>query len=549
MSEEKKNAIENKGLNELSDEEINASTVFSKPQIEHNPPKNKIGLSVALKTILALGIVVLLIASTLLINKFFGNSKDPASTNSTIGESSVSSSVKDYTVKVTDYTVADVKSVKIKNSNGEFEFYSAGKDAEEKWYIQGIDKKYINTEFTGLTVEDCVSPKASLSRSFEKDYDYGFDKPTAEFTVTLKSGKEFSATVSETFKNGGISGAYLKCSLEPNNVYIISGESTEYYGREMVYYINKEAPTKIEQTEENKDYFDDSISKVDYAEFSGRNSKAKYRFEMNDRENSTIDYVMVSPYEYPANTERVNLALAPITSNLEAEDIYYFNKEGISQSVLEEYSLDDPDAVLKYKVASDVVTIKIAQSEIDKVYYSVIVNDGPIIYKITSRSFDFLEQLPSYFAAETILLENISGIKEMSFDMGEKTYDFSITSKEDEDGALDIKVKFDGRTIDSENFSNYYYYLLAISPLVSENSIVQTRPEGAEKYFSVKLVHNSKVSDPDLTFSVFKLKDNPSRYYIEMNGKAMGLSVTEHADFIYQNIDDVINNKEIEAMF
>ncbi len=549
MSEENKNQNENKGFKELSEEEINASSVFSKPQIEHKQKREKKELSVALKTLLALVVVVLLIAATLLINKLFGKSEGSSSVDSAVSEIATSSGMKDYAVKVTDYTADDVKSVSLKNKNGEFEFYSVEENEAVEWYIEGIDKRFINTNYTELTVGDCASPSAAMSRSFEEGYDYGFDNPTAEFTVTLKSGKKFSATVSKLFQNGSITGAYLKCSLKPDEVYIITGESTEYYRRETVYYINKNAPTKIQQTDENKEYFSGSITKVDYAEFSGRNSKAEYRFEMSDRENSTIDYVMVSPYEYPANTERVNFALEPIVNDLEAEEIYYFNKNGIPTDVLKDYSLDDPDAVLKYKVASDEVVIKVAQSKTDKVYYAVTVNDGPVIYRITSRSFDFLEQAPSYFAAESILLENIGGIKEMNFKMGDKTYDFSVDSKESEDGELEIKVKYDGKTIDSENFSNYYSYLLAVSPMVSESSILQSRPKGAEEYFSVKMVHNSKVSDPDMTFSVFKIKDNASRYYVEMNGKPMGLCVTEYADVIYEKIEDIINNKEIEAMY
>lgn len=549
MSEENKNKSLQGDFKELTEEEINTSSVFSKPQIEHKPEKEKAGLGMAVKTVIALVVVVALIAATLLINKLFGTSDETSSTLSIADGSIASSGMTDYAVQVTDYTAEDVKSVSLENKNGEFEFYSEEKDGNISWYIKGIDKKYINTTVTDLTIDDCACPRAALSRDYEEGYDYGFDKPEAEFTVTLKNGKKFSMTVSSPFQNGSITGSYLKSSLTSDKVYILSGENTEYYTRETVYYINKEAPTKIEQTDENEEYFSGSITKVDYAEFSGRNSKAEYRFEMSDRENSTIEYVMVSPYEYPANTERVSFALDPITENLEAEDIYYFNKKGIPEDVLKDYSLDDPDAVVKYKIASDEVVIKVAQSKTDKVYYAVTVNDGPVIYKITSRSFDFLEQDPSYFAGESILLENIDGLKEMTFNIGDKTYAFSLSSKENDTGEVETTVKYDGKTIDSENFSNYYYYLLAINPIVSESSLLQERPEGAEEYFSVKLAHNSEVSDPDLTLSVFKLKDNASRYYVELGGKPMGLCVTEYADVVYEKIADVINNKTIEAMY
>ncbi len=546
MSEENKTNKEQSGFVELSDDEINASSVFSKPHIEHKPQKAKPRMGIALKTILALAIVAVLIASTLIINKLFG--KQSGSSELSVESAVVSSGMADYSIKLTDYTADDVKSISLKNANGEFEFYPVDNSGSLLWYIKGIDKKYINTTLTDLTVGDCVTPKASISRAFEEGYDYGFENPAAEFTVTLKSGKNFSVTMSETYQNGGITGAYLKCTLNPQEVYILSGEATEYYTREMVYYINQYAPTKIEETKENAEYFDGSIPKVDYVKFWGRYSKEEYRFEMSERENSTIDYVMVSPYEYPANTERVSNALSFVTEDIEAAEIYYFDKDGISDKVLKEYSLDDPDLVIKYKVASDEVTIKASQSKTDKVYYAVTVNDGPVIYKVSIRNFDFLEQDASYFAAESVLLENIGGLSEMRFHMGDKNYNFNITSKENENEELEVTVKYDGKTIDTENYSNYYSYLLVVNPVVSENSILQSRPEGAQEYFSVDFIHNNKTSDSDLTFTIFKLKDNEARYYIEMNGKPMGLCLTEYADVVYEKIEDVIANKEIEAM-
>ena len=548
MPEENKNTNEKNAFTELSEEEINASSVFSKPQIEHKPKKIKKGPGVAAKTVIALAVVLALVASILLINKLFGEKHEPSSVGSVTTSEVASSGMADYSLKVTDYTLDDVKSVTLKNDSNEFEFYKSGNKDVAEWYIKGLDKRFINTDFTKLTVEDCAAPKAAMSRPYEKDYDYGFDKPASEFTVTLKSGKEYSLTVGEAFTHGGIVGSYLKCSLSPDTIYILSEENTEYYTREMVYYVNKLAPTKIEKTEENEKYFDESIPKMDYFEFSGRNSRADYRFEMSDRENSTIDYMMVSPYEYPAKSDKVSFALSMITEDLEAEDIYYFNKDGISDKVLADYNLDDPDATVKYKVAGDEVVIKASQSKTDKVYYAVTVNDGPIIYKITSRSFDYLEQDPSYFAAESVLLEDIGGLKGFTFKKGKESYKFDISSKESAEGEVTISVKQDGKTINSDNFSNFYYILLAVNPIVSENSLLQTRPEGVEEYFSVKLTHSSDISDPDIEYTVYKIPDNSSRYYIEMNGKPMGLCATDYADMLFEHIDDVLNNVTIEEI-
>ncbi len=46
-------------------------------------------------------------------------------------------------------------------------------------------------------------------------------------------------------------------------------------------------------------------------------------------------------------------------------------------------------------------------------------------------------------------------------------------------------------------------------------------PGGISKYFSVKLVPSG--SDSAITMTVYKIKDNSARYYIELDGTPIGL--------------------------
>ena len=72
------------------------------------------------------------------------------------------------------------------------------------------------------------------------------------------------------------------------------------------------------------------------------------------------------------------------------------------------------------------------------------------------------------------------------------------------------------------------------------------RPEGAEEYVSVTMKHNSATDDEDITMTVFKLKNNKSRYYIELDGTPVGLCEVRFPDLLAANIDEVISNEKIE---
>ena len=531
---------------ELTDEQINSSTIFSKPEIEDKKPPKKPKKGFLLRGLLAIVIIALLIGLTLFFNKQFGKSSGSSSA------SAVSESDKSTLVNIISYETDDVKSVEIKNEYGTFDFYYDKHSDEEgkHWYIKGISEEYINSELTELTVNDCANLTALMRREADPSFDYGFGSPKAVANVTLESGETYTLTIGEPFKNGNIEGAYAKVSEDESAVYILDTETSEYLSRETVYYINSTAVTAIEKTDSNSEYFGDSLEGFDYITLSGENVTEDYRFEMYNRENSSVKYRMTSPAVYNADDETIATVLSVVSDNLETGGVYEFQNGGLSEELLKKYGLDNPCATLVYKVGKDTVTIKLQQSDIDEKYYAMTVNQDPIIYKVTRLSFDFLEYDRYKFVSSAVLLEDITGIETVDVSIEGQKYEFNLktakSTNEDDEEEYNTTVKFDGKNIDYENFSRYYYYMLAVCPYISDNSLVTERPEGAEEYVSITMKHNSATDDDDITMTVFKLKNNKSRYYIELDGALVGLCEVRFPDLIAANIDEVISNEEIE---
>lgn len=535
------------GMNSLglTDEQMNSSTIFSKPEIEDKKPPKKQKKGFILRVLLAIFLIALLIGLTLFFNKQFGKNSGSSSA------SSAPETDKSTLVNIISYETDDLKSVEIKNEYGTFDFYYDKHSDEEgkHWYIKGISEEYINSESTELTVGDCANLTALMRRDAEPSFDYGFDTPKAVANVTLESGETYTLTIGKPFKNGNIEGAYAKVSEDESGVYVLDTETSEYLSRETVYYINSTAATAIEKTDSNSEYFGDSLEGFDYITLSGDNVTEDYRFEMYNRDNSSVKYRMTSPAVYNADDDTISNVLSIVSENLETGGVYEFQNGGLSDKLLKEYGLDNPCATLVYKVGKDTVTIKLQQSDTDEKYYAMTVNQDPVIYKVTRLSFDFLEYDCYRFVSSAVLLEDITGIKTVDVSIEGQKYEFGLkttkSTNEDDEEEYTTTVKFDGKNIDYENFSRYYYYMLAVCPYVSDNSLMTERPEGAEEYVSVTMKHNSATDDDDITMTVFKLKNNKSRYYIELDGTPVGLCEIRFPDLLAANIDEVISNEKI----
>lgn len=533
----------NDGFTELTQEEMENSTVFSKPNTEYKKPKDK-SLHIWLKTAIALVTVALLIFLIIFINKNYG--KKAGSSGSV--SSAVSSSSKNYVEKAkTD----DIKTVTVKNENGTFKMSKTVSDDETLWYVDGIDKKYCDTSAVSQTVENCAKIEVITKQSQNIGYDYGLKEPLAKVTVESKD-KKYSFTVGKTFKNSDMTGAYIKFS-DDESVYLVSSAVAENYNFKLTGYIDINAFTKIEQTDENEDYFGtDGLTKFDYIDYKGSMVPGgEVRLLMYGRNNSTQLYKMEKPYNLNIDQEKITDILAILKNNTETSEAYYYNKNGIPESVINEYSLNSPDAVMNYKVGKEVFTIKLKQSKKDDFYYSMTVNDTPIIYKVPAKTFSFLELSVEEMATDTVILENLDGLDSMTITANNKAYKFNIStkSKTTSDGETEdeIIVKHNNKTIDTDNFTNYYYYIMAIGPYVTNRSLLNERPAGVKEYFTLKFTPKKSVGDKELELKVYKT-DNSKRYYLELDGNPIGLCKTEYADMVYDHINDLLTGVTLKAI-
>lgn len=539
---------------ELTDSERQNSTVFCDPNVQNKkPPKNKRGFSYYIPIILVPVVILAIIASSLWLYKNYAGRDVTGSSESTT-EAKI--------VNVTKYEETDVKSISLKNGNGTFDFYKksrtvkseSGSAQETVWYIKDIKEKFTDTEATSLTVEDCRNCTAIMKQAVKKDNSYGFDNPDAEISIILNDGKEVKLTIGHKFNNSNLTGTYAKVSTDRDHVYLLSGEAADYYVSSTKDYISAKAGTMVKKTSDNAEYFDSTgvLQSFDYIKFSGKMAKYDYEFRMYGKENSSINYRMVAPYEYNVDNEKFVNVKAVITDNLETSGIYAFDNDKLSEKQIAKFGLDKPDALLSYSVNGEKVNIKLKQSKSDKNFYSMIVNNDPVIYKVTRNSFDFLEYDYCDFVSSGILLENIEGIKAIDYIIdNDKKYTFdihSVKTKSDDSSEPEVqtKVKYEGKKINSDNFSTFYSYALYIAPYLTNDSLIAEKPSGATEHLKIVIHHNSDINDEDVVMTVYKLKNNKLRYYVMLDGKSVGLCDKAYVDKITDSMDEVIRNITLE---
>ena len=525
---------------ELTEEEINASTVFSKPNIEHiEKPKKANRL---MRIVIPLVAILVVFGLSLFLNAKFGGNK-ATSDNSSASE--ISSGV-----KIIDLKAEDIKSIEFKNNSLEASFYPSGSGEDLAWYIKNIKEEYIDIEGTGNLISDIIGAVAVMEKDVNEKTDYGFDKPTATAKIIKNDGKEILMEISKEFATGNIKGAYVRTSDKKDKVYIITDTLLRYYSWDMSYFMNSVMPTAIEENKDNSKYFVEELTGFDYFKFSGDIVAEDYQFEMYGRENSQIKFKMTSPYVYNANEDRVGEFFTFAKNDLEAYGILEFNNDGLTDSQIKKYGLDKPSAEIEYKVGKDIVNIKLAlmNGEEKSGSFAAIINDVPIIYEVGKSSFSFLSYDYSKFVSSELLMENIAGIDYIEFMIGNKNYRFNSYTKEAEDDeSEEIAFKYDGKNIDSEIFTEYYYRALSISAYTSANSVIPKKPNRAEKYLSITIHHNKQIADEDITLTIYKLGDN-SRYYAEVNGNGVGEVNPTLPDLIYSDIDKVITNSQLTAI-
>ncbi len=210
------------------------STVFSAPS-EHGDRAVNVRRRKRTVITACLAATVLLAAATVLIVKLVPKKDDTASDKDQIGSVSVLSLKND-----------DIKTVKITNQNGQFDFYSeeetvtddsSSESTVTKWYADSYEKDKTDSDSISSAVSGAANITAVTEITKKTAAQCGFDGPTATAEITMNDSSVVTVLVGG--KSPDKSGTYLKIA-DSDSIYLVEDSVAEAFDISEQSFINQE---------------------------------------------------------------------------------------------------------------------------------------------------------------------------------------------------------------------------------------------------------------------------------------------------------------------
>ncbi len=513
---------------EVEEEE---STIFGASPTKQLDSKAKKGGKMLRNIIVSVVVLALLAGSAFAIVKLIPKPEDDTTENT------------DETVEVISIEHEKVKSVKIDRGSSLSVYNTTLKEEEgtesgEKttsvtWTIEGVDPSLTETTSISRVMDTVLALKANRKIEKEDGADYGFAAPTYTVTVTGYDAAD-SVTLTVGKETPTSSGYYA--TTDGETIVLLDSADVEDFATPDTEMAVSEIVAAAAKNDGNADYFEEeTFARVDYIALSGKNYPQYIRFEMNDMEDISayMSYVMTAPSRRFADMEKVTELFNIAANGLSSASAYCLNP---TAAELQSFGLTSPDVALEIKYGGTKILLKAALQQDGS--YAVIAEGGKnIIFKVDAASLGFATYKLEDFASDTVFIEMITELSSLTLATPDKTYTFGIRNvkaeNEDEDDVL--TVTYGDKTLTTENFQNYYQYLVG----TELNEIASEKTAGTPA-LTLTAVRNSGTKT-----TVKFIKHSDRRYYVEVDGEPMGYISSSYMDKILNYLDDVAEDKTV----
>ena len=517
---------------EESGEKLEESTVFSAPE-EHSDKELKSPKKRRITAVIAAVLAVLvLVGGTLAVIKFIPTLEDKENT----------SSVEDNTITVIDYDSANFDTVTVKNSNGEFSFYPVKVESEDSddaseapqvnWYLKGVEKEKISTDETGGIVSAAAKITATMEITKKTFDECGLSNPTATVKVTSKKLGDFSLTVGDVSPDN--TGVYLYSSIDKKIYLAPLSVSESFVFTDLDLAGTGDVPAITVDTD-SEDYFDGNgnLSSFDKLEISGARYERNIVIEQvgeEDGDTVTFAYKVVSPVKRFAETEAVTRLFGAFSTGISVAGTYSLD---VDDKILQELGFDNPDVVLTLTVDKQTFTYKFVLQ--DDGYYALGGDGISTVKKVSASAAAFLDTEETDIYNKLAYIKSISEVKNMTFDIKDKSYGFSIKENADDDEEK-FTVYYGKKLIKSENFQNFYMHFISLSLMDFSYK------DGGETALTVTITANDGKTDI-LTFN----KASATEYYCSLSGEPLGKITASSFNKLLSDLETVSNNEDVES--
>lgn len=319
-----------------------------------------------------------------------------------------------------------------------------------------------------LTLKTVVDPDcADLSR-------FGLEDPQATITIQAYSG----ASVTFYIGDASPTGEYYYMSVKGESaVYLMEGMFAERYLKSVTEYCDK----KIYKT---------FVPYEDFVALSVKSPTVNYSFRIATEEEKAESEVyfsgiaMEQPFAWGADSvsiETVMDTMVELTADtvqavcVKEEDLGQYGLDAASRTEIVLTVYADPNPTMYNDKANPYfdsskpsgtyqefpVTYWIGGRVDNSVY--VMFEGRPVVYTIPADTFSWLEWRPYRYAIKMLFGEYIYNVKTLTVKTPEDAWVFSLSGAESSDKS-DFRVFCGDRSIDGDNFRNFYGTLMGLYP-------------------------------------------------------------------------------------
>lgn len=518
---------------EYHDELDQFTSIFADPEAHNDKPKQN-GKRRIISIIAAFLAVAVLVGGTIAVIKLIPELEDDEAQSSVFED-----------IKVVDVDSDKLSTVTVKNSKGEFKFYSVTSESTEgessdtssdksenavSWLLDGIEMDKTSSSEINSIISSAASVTAMREIETKTAAECGLDMPVIKVDVQSDEIEGYSILVGSASPDG--TGTYLKTSTS-DKIYLVDDgafSSFEFEALDLANTSSFAAATFTNTTGYMSD--DGKLASFDELTVSGKNFGDTVKIGPSDTDEklqSLVAFEVAEPMRRFANDENVSAAFKLFTDNLAVAGAYSYD---IDDKSLAAVGLDNPDLVVSLTVGGETKTFKIAY--VDDEYCAVINDSSIMIRKVARSNIAFAGATSESFYSTWVIMQMINDVKNMTVTVDDTDYSFDITY-DDAEGAEEPYVIMHGdKKLDDENFRDFYQIFVGFTA----NSFKTV--EVGEVSTTVKLTLTDKSVR---TLEFYKISDTAYQYHVD--GKALGTVTSSAYNKFVKNLKLVAEDKKV----
>lgn len=525
---------------EVTEDVENSTVLTRKNGMERQKDKKVLPLKKRrLRTLISLVVVIALLIGSVIGVGFIPETEDETidSAGSISIKKTETSNIKKIIVNG-DYGKIVFNSKINKNTASESDTSSSSEYSETySWEIEGYDNSLIASSAINSAADNLANIYAAriMEQNQNDKAAYGLDKPSVYVDIILREGENYSLYIGDKAPDG--SGYYATVTGDPK-IYLVSAGVVNNFNvsaESLADTVILNAPSIDDISKKtDKKYFDDesgTLSTFESITISG----PKYGQKATITPIANNDFVQyninLGSYSRYADPDVVEDMFGLMTNGLVAIDTYVLEP---TDAEIKKYGLDNPEILIKIKYGSLSTNLKASMYDEEQEYYAVMVDDRNAIYAVTADALDMLDySLEDYFY-QFVFQEYITDFKNMTVDIGAKTYSFDIKHNTSDDT---FTAWSKGKEIDDSLLSAYYQYFLILSPEIKDSY-----NENGEVVLKATFTYKSSSKGKRV---IELVKQTARRYVVRIDGNSLGVVNSTDLDHLIVYAEYVMNNKGI----